>query len=153
MRLACLAILAQGDPADRPGRYRQGEGVGGDEPGHHRPGADPSAAARAVPGGDDLRGDGAQREFDEQLRDRDDDGAAPVDRRSATTTDPNVDETLQHPRTVFQILKRHYARYTPEMVQEVCGIPVASFHEVARALRARCPTRWVHPSPGQPARR
>ena len=27
------------------------------------------------------------------------------------------DETLQHPRTVFQILKRHYARYTPEMVQ------------------------------------
>ncbi len=26
------------------------------------------------------------------------------------------DETLQHPRTVFQILKRHYARYTPEMV-------------------------------------
>ena len=26
------------------------------------------------------------------------------------------DETLQDPRTVFQILKRHYARYTPEMV-------------------------------------
>ena len=25
------------------------------------------------------------------------------------------DETLQHPQTVFQILKRHYARYTPEM--------------------------------------
>lgn len=44
------------------------------------------------------------------------------------------DETLQHPRSVFQILKRHYARYTPEMVEEVCGIPVASFHEVARAL-------------------
>ena len=28
------------------------------------------------------------------------------------------DETLQHPQTVFQILKRHYARYTPEMVRE-----------------------------------
>ena len=27
------------------------------------------------------------------------------------------DETLQHPRCVFQILKRHFARYTPEMVQ------------------------------------
>ena len=26
------------------------------------------------------------------------------------------DETLQHPRCVFQVLKRHYARYTPEMV-------------------------------------
>lgn len=28
------------------------------------------------------------------------------------------DETLQDPRTVFQVLKRHYSRYTPEMVQE-----------------------------------
>lgn len=28
------------------------------------------------------------------------------------------DETLQDPRTVFQILKRHYARYTPEMVAD-----------------------------------
>ena len=44
------------------------------------------------------------------------------------------DETLEHPRTVFQVLKRHYARYTPEMVQEMCGIPVDQFHEVARAL-------------------
>ena len=26
------------------------------------------------------------------------------------------DETLQDPRTVFQIVRRHYARYTPEMV-------------------------------------
>ncbi len=44
------------------------------------------------------------------------------------------DESLQHPRSVFQILKRHYARYTPEMVRDVCGIPVEQFHEVARAL-------------------
>ena len=27
----------------------------------------------------------------------------------------------QHPRCVFQILKRHYARYTPEFVAETCG--------------------------------
>src|SRR5262245_6915748 len=33
------------------------------------------------------------------------------------------DETLQNPRTVFQILKRHFARYTPEMVERVCGCP------------------------------
>jgi formate dehydrogenase major subunit len=44
------------------------------------------------------------------------------------------DETLQHPRTVFQILKRHYARYTPEMVSEVCGISAADFEYLARAV-------------------
>ena len=33
------------------------------------------------------------------------------------------DETLQHPRCVFQILKRHFARYTPEMVEQMCGVP------------------------------
>ena len=36
-----------------------------------------------------------------------------------------VDETLQDPRCVYQILKRHFARYTPEMVQQVCGIEPA----------------------------
>ncbi|MDE9365703.1 formate dehydrogenase [Luteipulveratus sp. YIM 133132] len=46
------------------------------------------------------------------------------------------DETLQDPRCVFQILKRHYARYTPEMVEEVCGVPQHLFHEVADALIA-----------------
>jgi formate dehydrogenase major subunit len=47
---------------------------------------------------------------------------------------PQRDETLQHPRCVFQILKRHYARYTPEMVQRVCGIEPALFAKVARAV-------------------
>ena len=44
------------------------------------------------------------------------------------------DETLQHPRCVFQILKRHFSRYTPEMVEQVCGISPDDFHEVADAL-------------------
>ncbi len=44
------------------------------------------------------------------------------------------DETLEHPRTVFRILRRHYARYTPEMVERVCGISQEQFLEVARAL-------------------
>ena len=35
---------------------------------------------------------------------------------------PEQDETLEHPRCIFQLLKRHYARYTPEMVERVCGI-------------------------------
>ncbi|MDX6671296.1 MAG: formate dehydrogenase major subunit [Solirubrobacteraceae bacterium] len=44
------------------------------------------------------------------------------------------DETLRHPRCVFQILRRHYARYTPEMVERVCGISRDDFEAVARAL-------------------
>ena len=32
------------------------------------------------------------------------------------------DVTLTHPRCVFQVLKRHFARYTPELVEQVCGI-------------------------------
>src|SRR5207244_9579339 len=42
-----------------------------------------------------------------------------------------LDPTLQHPRCVFQLLKRHYARYTPEMVERVCGVPRDRFLEVA----------------------
>ncbi len=41
------------------------------------------------------------------------------------------DETLQHPRCVFQLLKRHFSRYTPQMVEETCGISPALFERVA----------------------
>jgi formate dehydrogenase major subunit len=41
------------------------------------------------------------------------------------------DRTLQHPRCVYQVLKRHFARYTPEMVERACGIPRERFLEVA----------------------
>ncbi len=43
---------------------------------------------------------------------------------------PDTDETLQNPCCVFQVLKRHYARYTPQMVAEVTGIPEATFNRV-----------------------
>jgi formate dehydrogenase major subunit len=46
------------------------------------------------------------------------------------------DETLEHPRCVFQILRRHFARYTPEMVQRICGIPREQLMDVADALIA-----------------
>jgi formate dehydrogenase major subunit len=49
-------------------------------------------------------------------------------------TEVDRDETLQDPRTVFQILKRHYSRYTPEMVQEMCGIGAEDFDYLARAV-------------------
>lgn len=44
------------------------------------------------------------------------------------------DVTLQDPRCVFQIVRRHFARYTPELVERVCGTPQALFQRVARAL-------------------
>ena len=46
------------------------------------------------------------------------------------------DETLQHPRCVYQLLKKHFARYTPEMVEMVCGVPPRLFLPVAEALCA-----------------
>jgi len=46
---------------------------------------------------------------------------------------PPSDPTLQHPRCVYQILKRHFARYTPAMVEEVCGVPRDGFLQVADA--------------------
>jgi formate dehydrogenase major subunit len=47
---------------------------------------------------------------------------------------PSEDETLQHPRCVFQIVKRHFSRYTPELVADACGCSAEDFLEVARAL-------------------
>jgi formate dehydrogenase major subunit len=53
---------------------------------------------------------------------------------AAAHPSPDTDETLQHPRCVFQVLKRHFARYTPEMVEQICGISPASFRAVCDAL-------------------
>ncbi|WP_018656503.1 formate dehydrogenase [Actinomadura flavalba] len=47
---------------------------------------------------------------------------------------PRRDETLRDPRCVFQVLKRHYARYTPEVVQEICGVPPEQLAKVCDAL-------------------
>jgi formate dehydrogenase major subunit len=46
---------------------------------------------------------------------------------------PNVayDLTLQHPRCVLQLLKKHYSRYTPEMVERITGIPKEQFLKAA----------------------
>ncbi len=65
------------------------------------------------------------------------------------TADPqHRDETLQDPNCVFQVLKRHYARYTPEMVSQVCGVPVEQFLDVCEAVTANSnrerTTAWVY---------
>ena len=47
---------------------------------------------------------------------------------------PERDLTLQDSQCVFQKLKRHFARYTPEIVEKVCGISPALFYKVADTL-------------------
>jgi len=44
------------------------------------------------------------------------------------------DPTLQNPNCAFQILKRHFARYTAEFVEQACGCPKEKFLEVAQTL-------------------
>jgi formate dehydrogenase major subunit len=63
--------------------------------------------------------------------------AHPGQRQSMTIcqeADPPWDPTLGHPHCVFQILKRHFARYTPEMVSEVCGCTPEELVRVAELL-------------------
>ena len=44
------------------------------------------------------------------------------------------DPTLQDPNCVFQLLKKHVDRYTPEMVEKVCGTPKETFLKVAEVV-------------------
>ncbi len=50
--------------------------------------------------------------------------------------DPERDETMQHPRCAFQVLKRHFARYTPDMVERICGVPPDLFLRVCDLITA-----------------
>jgi len=49
---------------------------------------------------------------------------------------PETDPTLRHPNCVLNILRRHYARYTPEMVADICGCAKEQFMGVAEDLMA-----------------
>ena len=54
-------------------------------------------------------------------------------------TDPatgyaKTDYTLQDPRSVFQLMKQHYSRYTPEVVENITGIPRDQFTEIAKMV-------------------
>ncbi|MDX6415410.1 MAG: formate dehydrogenase major subunit, partial [Trebonia sp.] len=61
---------------------------------------------------------------------------------------PQTDPTLEHPRCVFQILKRHYARYTPEMVEQACGVPQDTFRRICELVTENSgrdrTTAWVY---------
>ena len=100
----------------------------------HAAGGDREAASddgddggKSPASGHELGGKGASHE-----------GAADVER----------DETLQDPRCVFQVLNRHYARYTPEMVERMCGVSRADFLAVCEAVTANSgrdrTTAWVY---------
>src|SRR5439155_66575 len=45
-----------------------------------------------------------------------------------------VDPTMKHPRCTLQLLKKHVDRYTPEMVERICGTPKDSFLKVAEVV-------------------
>lgn len=47
---------------------------------------------------------------------------------------PPSDPTLQHPNCVYQIMRRHFERYTPEMVEQVTGCPRSTFLRICEAL-------------------
>ncbi len=50
------------------------------------------------------------------------------------TSEYEADPTLQHPRCVFQILRRHFERYTPELIEQHAGVPKQLFLKVAEAF-------------------
>jgi formate dehydrogenase major subunit len=52
----------------------------------------------------------------------------------AKTKAYGVDPTMENPRCVFQLLKKHVDRYTPEMVERICGTPKDKFVEVAKIV-------------------
>ncbi|MEA2506286.1 MAG: formate dehydrogenase major subunit [Actinomycetota bacterium] len=58
----------------------------------------------------------------------------PHSERGTTAGAEKFDFSLQDPACVFQILKRHYSRYTPQVVEETCGIPKDLFLKVAETL-------------------
>jgi len=49
---------------------------------------------------------------------------------------PLRDKTLKDPNCVFQHLKKHFSRYTPSMVNAICGTPEDTFLEVCRTYAA-----------------
>jgi formate dehydrogenase major subunit len=53
-----------------------------------------------------------------------------------------TDPTLAHPRCVYNLMKHHYSRYTPEMVERVCGTPKERFLQICEMIASTAtPTR------------
>jgi formate dehydrogenase major subunit len=50
-----------------------------------------------------------------------------------------VDPTLQDPRCVYQLLKQHYARYTPKLVEDTTGVPQDKFRQICEIIASTAP--------------
>jgi formate dehydrogenase major subunit len=57
-------------------------------------------------------------------------------RQAPTPAHPHQDQTLQDPNCIFQLLKKHFSRYTPEMVSQICGCTPEEMVRVAELLCA-----------------
>jgi formate dehydrogenase major subunit len=91
-------------------------------------GGDVGAAAGRRDRANDT-GNGRERQIREASR-----GEAHGSGGAAAHPSPDTDETLQHPRCVFQLLKRHFSRYTPGLVEQICGISADNFRAVCEAV-------------------
>lgn len=86
----------------------------------------PQAGAKGTPSGRGAEGQGYQAQ-------------GPAGAKAISSTAPAAalpgkiayDLSLEHPRCVFQLLKKHYSRYTPEMVERITGIPKDQFLKAA----------------------
>ncbi len=53
-----------------------------------------------------------------------------------------TDPSLAHPRCVYRLMQQHYTRYTPEMVERVCGTPKEKFLQICEMMASTAtPTR------------
>jgi len=99
--------------------------------------------------------DGLFTGYDEALRDYD---KATWDYEIGPDGYAMLDTTLQHPRCVMQLLRKHVEPYTPEMVERICGSPKDKFLKICEMIASTCvPDRtmsslyalgWTHHSKG-----
>jgi formate dehydrogenase major subunit len=61
-------------------------------------------------------------------------GEAESKERGSNITAEHFDTSMQDPHCVFQIVRRHFSRYTPEMVESTCGVPRELFLTVCETL-------------------
>jgi formate dehydrogenase major subunit len=83
--------------------------------------------AKSMPGGHGVHGPGVMGG-----------SSSHSEARASSTNEPGGqpprDPTLQNPRCVMQLLRRHYSRYTPEIVAGICGCTPEQIIEVAQSL-------------------
>jgi formate dehydrogenase major subunit len=107
-------------------------------------GSDGGSGGAASSGGDSAGDDGNQESAQERG------GGHDMGGHGAKLEHARVhrDESLTDPNCVFQVLKRHFARYTPAMVEDLCGVSPADFEKVCAAVTRNSgrdrTTSWVY---------